>query len=140
MYGLAVYISGFAKARASKKVPLALQEVRGEVVSPLERQRVAKAFACSNTSSMPEVADGAGGQTVAAGLITRELGLVQENHPGPGLGGLPCRRRARWPAAGNRQVVSLRHPVTSGFVVRLLRVRFYRTRKILPGVQPHGVG
>ena len=56
-----------------------------------------------------QIADRAGGQAVTARLVARELGLVQDDYLGAGLGGLPCRRRARRPPAGYDQVVSLRH-------------------------------
>lgn len=39
-----------------------------------------------------QVAHRAGGQPVAAGLIPRELGLVDEHHAGTRAGGLPGRR------------------------------------------------
>src|SRR5439155_24218435 len=56
-----------------------------------------------------EIASGARGQAVAARLVARELGLVQDNNLRTGLRGLPRCGRTRRSSTGDDQVVSLRH-------------------------------
>jgi hypothetical protein len=56
-----------------------------------------------------QVAHRPGGQAVAARLVAGEFGLVQHDHFGAGLGGLPRSGGTRWSTAGDCHVVALRH-------------------------------
>jgi hypothetical protein len=63
-----------------------------------------------------QIADRAGGQAVAARLVAREDGLVQNRHPGAGLRGLPGGGGARRATACNHQVESFGHSLGSRLV------------------------
>ena len=98
--------SGMPGRLRERQLPLARAEHR-HPVDPVERGDLV------GQAHLLQIAHRAGGQAVTARLVARELGLVQDHYLRAGLRGLPCGGRARRPATGDDQVVSLRHELSS---------------------------
>src|ERR1700758_5546685 len=93
---------GHAGPAWERQFPLAGAE-NLDAVNPMELGHLV------SQTHLLQVTDRAGGQAVAARLVTGKFGLVQHDYPSTGLGCLPCRGGACRPTARDCQVVLVRH-------------------------------